>query len=148
MDKTTLTVLLLALAGGAAILAIPGGAVISGNTGRKLSFVDLLALAQQAGFQGTDSVFAAAIALAESRGDPMAYNPERAAEGGTPEGKGSYGLWQIYLKAHPEYEGVNLYDVNRNAAAAFEIYQKRGQSFLDWSTFKNGAYASLIPAGF
>jgi len=98
--------------------------------------------AANAGFEGADLIMAVAIALAESGGRVDAYNPETAA--GTPEGKGSYGLWQIYLHAHPEFEGVNLYDPQNNANAAYAIYEAAGESFRPWSTFKNLAYVSHL----
>src|SRR5205807_7428611 len=75
---------------------------------------DIAALAQNAGFSGSDVGVAVAIALAESSGNPGAYNPEPLARGGTPPGQGSYGLWQIYLKMHPEFAGQNLYDPATN----------------------------------
>lgn len=99
-------------------------------------------LASDAGFSGNDLVTAVAIALAESGGNPNNYNPETAA--GAPQGKGSYGLWQIYLNAHPEFAGDNLYDPAANANAAFSIYSASGQSFRAWSTFKSGAYQAFL----
>lgn len=112
---------------------------------KTFSFTDLLALAQNAGFTGSMAVIAAAVALAESGGNPTAYNPER--EAGTPEGKGSYGLWQIYLHAHPEFEGQNLYDPETNARAAYKVYTD-AESFKPWTTFKTMAYQSHIPEGY
>jgi hypothetical protein len=104
----------------------------------KLSIPQLIGVAQNAGFSGPDLQTAVAIALAESGGDPNAYNPERAA--GAVQGHGSFGLWQIYLTAHPEFSGQNLFDPNINAAAAYSVYAAAGNSFRPWSTFKNGAY--------
>lgn len=108
----------------------------------------LVTLAQNAGFTGPDVYTAAAIALAESGGNPNNYNPETAARGGTPQGQGSYGLWQVYLKMHPEFAGENLYDPQTNANAAYLIYSKAGNSFQPWSTYTGGqyqAYLSQIP---
>jgi len=110
------------------------------GSGSKLSGIAVYAA--NAGFEGADLIMAVAIALAESGGRVDAYNPETAA--GTPEGKGSYGLWQIYLKAHPEFEGVDLYDPQNNANAAYAIYEAAGESFRPWSTFKNLAYVSHL----
>lgn len=110
----------------------------------KLQIPQIVALAVQAGFAGPDLAVAVSIALAESGGDPQAYNPERAAN--TPQGYGSFGLWQIYLKAHPEYKGMNLFDPPANASAAFSIYTAAGNSFRPWSTFKNGAYLASLDA--
>lgn len=108
----------------------------------RLSYPALVQLAEGAGFD-VDSATAAAIAVAESGGDPNAYNPETQA--GAPEGKGSYGLWQIYLHAHPEYEGQDLTDPETNANAAYAIYVKAG-GFKPWSTFKSGAYQKYVQA--
>lgn len=102
--------------------------------------------AQTAGFDGQDLNIAVSIALAESGGNPNVYNPETAAAGGTPQGEGSYGLWQIYLKDHPEYASDNLYDPQTNANDAYEVYSKAG-GFSPWATYNSGEYqAHLAPA--
>lgn len=118
--------------------------VIGGIVGAKLSAAQIAQYAALAGFQGSDLVTAVAVALAESGGDPNAYNPETAA--GAPTGKGSYGLWQIYLNAHPEFAGQNLNDPQTNANAAFSVYRASGGAFTPWSTFNSGAYASNLDA--
>src|SRR5580700_1059943 len=105
--------------------------------------------AQNAGFSGADLQTAVAIALAESGGNPVTYNPETAA--GTPDGEGSYGLWQIYLNAHPEFAMENLYDPQTNANAAYSVYSAAG-GFSPWSTYGSGAYQAFLsqipaPAG-
>jgi lysozyme-like protein len=111
-----------------------------------LTPAQILYYAQTAGFDGQDLQTAVAIALAESQGNPNIYNPETAASGGTPPGEGSYGLWQIYLKDHPEYANDNLYDPQTNANDAYEIYSIAG-GFSPWSTYNSGAYqAYLAPA--
>ena len=101
--------------------------------------------AQMAGFDGADLTTAVAIALAESSGNPNVYNPETSAPGGTPAGQGSYGLWQIYLKEHPEFAADNLYDPQTNANDAYEIYSKAG-GFHDWSTYTEGTYQAFMGA--
>lgn len=108
-----------------------------------LSISQLVALAQAAGFSGPDLLTAVAVALAESGGNPQAYNPESAA--GAPQGQGSFGLWQIYLKAHPQFSGANLFDPGTNAAAAYSIYSSAG-GFSPWSTFTSGAYQGNLAA--
>lgn len=97
--------------------------------------------AQAAGFTGQDLVTAVAIALAESSGNANAYNPESGA--GAPAGQGSYGLWQIFLAAHPEYAGANLYDPQTNANAAYAIYSAAG-GFSPWATFNSSAYEAYL----
>ncbi|SRR5260370_14743624 len=118
----------------------------------KLSYQQIFALAQNAGFSDSDAAIAAAISLAESGGDANAYNKEPQDVPGkhnrtsAEDGLGSYGLWQIYLAAHPEYQGMNLLDPQTNANAAFDTYSKRGNRFTAWSTFNNGDYQSHIQA--
>jgi hypothetical protein len=99
--------------------------------------------AQTAGFDGDDLNIAVAIAMAESSGNPNVYNPETGAKGGTPAGQGSYGLWQIYLKEHPEFAADNLYDPQTNANDAYEIYSKAG-GFSPWTTYTSGAYQAYL----
>jgi alpha-L-arabinofuranosidase len=96
-------------------------------------------VASNAGFAGDDLVTAVAVALAESSGNPQAL-------GDIGIGQGSFGLWQISSKYHPEY-GPNfaaLYDPQANANAAFAIYSAAGNSFSPWSTFKTGSYAEFL----
>lgn len=115
-----------------------GGIVSSGGP---LSASDIAAYAQAAGFQGADLITATAIALAESGGNPMAH-------GDLALGQGSFGLWQIYSGAHPEF-GPNfaaLYDPATNAAAAYQIYNRAGMSFTPWTgTYLTGRYLQFVP---
>ena len=90
-------------------------------------------LAAAAGFSGNDLTVATAVALAESGGDPHAHPPAFTNED-------SRGLWQIYMLAHPEFAGADLYDPQINAAAAFRVYAAAGNSFYPWSAWKNGSY--------
>lgn len=108
----------------------------------KLTPFQIAGVAADAGFEGDDLTTAVAVALAESGGNPKAYNPEVAA--GTPEGQGSFGLWQIYRKAHPEFDGQDLTDPATNAQAAYSVYVDAGSSFSPWSTYKNGAYLAHL----
>lgn len=109
-----------------------------------LSVDQITALAAAAGFAGPDLVTAVAIALAESGGNPQAYNPEVSA--GAAAGQGSYGLWQIYLAAHPQYSAASLIQPDYNAAAAFQLYQQAGDSFQQWTTYRSGAYQAYVPS--
>jgi hypothetical protein len=111
-----------------------------------LSPAQIAQYAAAAGFTGNDLATAVAIALAESNppGNTQSYNPETAAPGGTPTGQGSYGLWQIYLKMHPEFAGEDLYDPQVNANAAFSIYAIAGNNFHPWSTYTNGTYGMYL----
>lgn len=109
-----------------------------------ISAQDIATYARNAGFDGNDLVTAVAVALAESGGNSGAYNPETAAKGGTPEGQGSVGLWQIYTKKHPEFAGQDLHDPQTNANAAFSVYSAAGQSFTPWSTYTSGKYSAYM----
>jgi hypothetical protein len=101
--------------------------------------------AAAAGFTGGDLVTAVAIALAESGGNPSNYNkepqdvPGNFGRSSPDDGLGSYGLWQIYLAAHPEFAGENLLDPQTNANAAYAIYAVAG-GFHPWSTYTSGEY--------
>lgn len=108
-----------------------------------LSPDQIQAVAANAGFTGDDMATAVAIALAESRGNSSAYNPELTARGGTPPGKGSVGLWQIYLKMHPEFSGLDLTDPQTNANAAYSIYSAAG-GFTPWATYTGGQYRAFL----
>jgi len=92
--------------------------------------------AANAGFSGFALFEAVAIAYAESSGDPNAV-------GDVDLGR-SIGLWQINLRAHPEYTEEALYDPQTNANAAFAIYQQAGESFSPWSTFNSGKYSEFL----
>lgn len=104
----------------------------------------LQSLAYNAGFRGSDLKTAVAVALAESGGNPLAYNPETAAH--TPAGSGSRGLWQIYGAAHPIYNSTAVFNPQANANAAYSVYKAAGNRFTPWSTFNNGS-ASRIAQG-
>lgn len=142
-----LVVLVVIVAGGLALRV--GGTVGDGSApspadfsqGGSMTASDIAYFAKMAGFLGQDLSTAIAIALAESSGNPVAYNPETAAK--TPDGMGSYGLWQIYKKAHPEYNNVDLFDPQLNANAAYAIYLAKG-GFSPWSTYKNNAYQAHL----
>jgi lysozyme-like protein len=117
------------------------------NMGQRLSYDAILQLAQNAGFDA-DAPTAAAIAVAESGGDPDAYNKESQAVGyhgrtDAEDGKGSYGLWQIYLFLHPEFAGQDLTDPETNANAAYRVFSD-AKGFHPWSTFKDGTYQQYM----
>lgn len=103
-----------------------------------MTISDIATVAQNAGFTGNDLVTAVAIALAESGGNPNAL-------GDIGIGQGSFGLWQINSKYHPEFgpDFTSLYDPQTNANAAYEIYVNAG-GFSPWSTFNSGSYQSFV----
>lgn len=108
--------------------------------GTRLAAKDIAIYAANAGFSGDALQTAVAIALAESGGDPKAHGDLSLP------GSGSYGLWQIYAKAHPEFgpDFTALYDPQTNANAAFQVYATAGASFYPWSTYKNDAYLAFL----
>lgn len=89
-------------------------------------------------FDASDVPTAAAIAMAESSGNPDALGDTLITTGG------SVGLWQVNLRWHPEYTADQLRDPVQNAAAAFKVYTEAGNSFEPWSTFKSGAYKEYL----
>lgn len=118
---------------GVAVVMLAGGSTFGmGN----LSADQIAQYADQAGFSGPDLQVAVAVALAESSGNPNAL--------GDPTLGVSVGLWQINLKAHPQYSQQALLDPQTNANAAYAIYQAAGNTFQPWSTYTGGQYSSYI----
>ena len=56
------------------------------------------------------------------------------------------GLWQINVRAHPEFDPIRLFEQDYNARAAF-LVSSHGTNWNPWTTFKNGAYRKYLPAG-
>lgn len=113
-----------------------GGDVTDSGSGGTLGSDDISSYAQNAGFSGDDLNTAVAIALAESSGNPQAVGDLTLGV--------SVGLWQINLKAHPEYTQDELYDPQKNANAAFAVYSAAKSQFTPWTTFKTGAYEAYL----
>jgi hypothetical protein len=89
--------------------------------------------AQLAGFSDPD--FATAIAMAESGGNPRAVAKT--------DREHSVGLWQINLRAHPQYTEAQMLDPKQNAAAAYKI-SRGGTNWRPWSTYQSGAYQRYL----
>jgi peptidoglycan hydrolase-like protein with peptidoglycan-binding domain len=92
---------------------------------------ELVTLTASIGFP--DPALAAAVAMAESGGNPYAVG-----DGGT-----SFGLWQIHMPAHPEFDASKLLEPNYNAHAALLI-SKSGTDWTPWTTYKTGAYKAYL----
>jgi hypothetical protein len=90
---------------------------------------ELQALAASVGFP--DPALAAAIAMAESGGNPQAVGDVTLGR--------SIGLWQINLAAHPQYDESSLFDPTTNAQAALAI-SSNGTNWKPWTTYNTGAY--------
>lgn len=101
-----------------------------------LSGSEIVAVATSAGLSGDTAAIAAAIALAESSGDPGSHNPV------PPDN--SYGLWQINMLAHTKKElGItsndDLYNPATNAKAMMKI-SNGGTNWHPWTTYTSGKY--------
>jgi hypothetical protein len=110
-----------------------------------LSYSQLVTLAQSAGF-GKDSDTAAAIALAESGGDPTQHN--------TKPPDNSYGLMQINMlgalgpdrrKRFNLKSNDDLFNPSTNMRVAYGIYQANG--FHAWTTYTSGKYKEFLKGG-
>jgi hypothetical protein len=102
----------------------------------KLSIGDIARHAAAAGFKGADLRMAVAVAYAESGGNPAAHALTSRED--------SRGLWQINVRAHPEFAGSNLYDPATNARAAKAVLAKQGWSA--WSVYTNGKAMLYLPS--
>ncbi len=80
---------------------------------------------------------AAAIILAESRGDPHAKKEDSV--------ENSYGLTQINADAWGPIAKTALGNPEQAVKIMRSIYDQRGGSFNDWSTYKNGVYKRYLP---
>lgn len=86
-----------------------------------------------AGGSRTSAPYAAAIALAESKGNPT-------EEGHNTNGTVDRGLWQI----NSVHGNLSTTDVAANAKAAVQIWNEGKGSFAPWVTFKTGAYRAYL----
>jgi hypothetical protein len=106
-----------------------------------MTLAELRSLAAHVGF--ADVVTAAAVAMAESGGDPCAQgDPNIGTRSCTPNGRStSFGLWQIHVTPtiHAAYDPLKLLDPTYNAQAALAI-SKGGTDWTPWTTFTSGAY--------
>jgi hypothetical protein len=125
--------------------SMQGKDFVGGASGAAGSASDLVQLARQAGFSPEQARVMAAIAMAESSGNPRAHNPNAAT------GDNSYGLWQINMLGGMGDErrrqfGINsneqLFDPATNASAARAIFDQQG--FGAWSVYKSGAYRRYL----
>jgi Lysozyme like domain len=120
------------------LLGVAPSIIGSATGGTTLNAQQIAGYAANAGFSGPDLQVAVAVALAESSGNTGAVGDLLITPGG------SIGLWQINLKAHPEYTAAQLTDPQANANAAYAIYSAAGSTFSPWSTYTNGAYSAYI----
>jgi hypothetical protein len=128
-------------AGGSTSGSAPSGPAPAGS----LNYDQLKNVAKGAGFNDADASRMAAIAMAESSGNPKAHNS-------TPPDN-SYGLWQINMignlgPARRKQLGISsneqLFDPVTNAKAAKLI--KDSQGWNAWTVHKTGAYKKFMPS--
>lgn len=103
-----------------------------------LSYSTLESLWTEAGGPSSVAPVAAAIAIAESGGNPAAVGPTWNGDAG------SIGLWQIQTGAHPQWTVAQLENPQTNAQAAVSIYQAAGNAFTPWSTYTEGTYLKYL----
>lgn len=104
-----------------------------------LGVQDLVGLAQAAG-TGGDPQTAAAVALAESGGDPAALNVNSDQWRSRDRG-----LWQINDHWHAEVSDACAFDPGCCARAAYAI-SNGWTDFSPWASFQSGAYQQFMPS--
>jgi len=138
---------------------LEGGTTSSANplpvflppSGASYSISDLVQLALSVGFKKENAAIAAAIAMAESGGDPTI---DTVKSGLDPEKKTEFsiGLWQINMlgrigeerRKKFNIENNDLYNPNLNAQIAYKI--SGGYNFNAWTTYAGGKYKTYLPA--
>ncbi len=110
----------------------PSGA---GDGGEVLSLTELRALTRELGF--AKPKVAAAIAMAESAGDPSAVGKNRKPR------SFDRGLFQINSRWHAEVSDRCAYDAQCNAREALRI-SDGGRNWRQWSTWHNEAYKAYL----
>lgn len=113
--------------------------------GKRMTLAQLRSLAAAVGF--ADPVTAAAIAMAESGGDPCAQgDPNTGVRSCTPNGTStSFGLWQVHVAGaiHAQYDPLRLLEAEYNARAALAI-SRGGADFTPWTTYTSGLYKRFM----
>lgn len=105
-----------------------------------MNLAQLQALAQGVGFP--DPALAAAVAMAESGGNPCAQGDPNigvhscSGPNGTSE---AFGLWQVNVLYNTQYDPTSLLDPTYNAKAALAI-SSNGTNWNPWTTYRTGAY--------
>lgn len=114
-----------------------------------LSYAQLEGAWVQGGGNPAKAAIAAAIAMAESGGNPNSHN------GNAGTGDNSYGLWQINMlgsmgpSRRAQYNLPNneaLFDPVTNARVAVAM-SNNGQNWGPWTTFTRGAYLRYLQNG-
>lgn len=106
-----------------------------------LTYAQLEGLWIKAGGSQPLAPVAAAIAEAESGGNPGAVNPND--NGGR---QSSFGLWQISTGTHAP-PSPNWADPATNAQLAVAKFRGAGNTFSPWGTYDSGAYRAYLSPG-
>jgi hypothetical protein len=114
----------------------------------RYSFSQLEALWIDAGGSKATAPLAAAIAEAESGGNPLAAYPGTTVAPGQGSTTDATGLWQILGLPQGNFTAAELTIPIDNARMAVAKYQQAGNSFSPWQTYTEGTYSipSPVPA--
>jgi hypothetical protein len=105
----------------------------------KYTYAQLEGLWTNAGGSAALAPIMAAVALAESSGNPQATNPND--NGGR---QTSWGLWQLSDGTHNQ-PVANILDPSVNASQAVKKYKSQG--LQAWGTYTSGAYKKFLQQG-
>jgi hypothetical protein len=111
------------------------------------SYAQLEALWIQAGGSSSVAPVAAAIALAESGGNPLAAYPGTTVAAGQGSTSDATGLWQILGLPSGNFSASGLTNPLSNAKMAVAKYDQAGDSFSPWQTYTSGAYEQYLQSG-
>ncbi len=102
-----------------------------------LSARDIYLVASNAGWSGSDTVKAVAIALAESggRSDATNKNTNKSTD---------YGLWQINSIHTAILRNGSWSNPQDNAIMAHAVYEGAGGKFTPWVAYKSGRYLAFM----
>jgi Lysozyme like domain len=137
--RWTWAIALAALATGTGKLATPTP-FRPGPKGAAMTIDELRALAKAIGFP--DPTLAAAVAMAESGGNPFAVRIVTDPKPGWTVER-SFGLWQINTLAHPQFDETQLLSASYNAHAALLVSQS-GKNWSPWPTYTSGRYLKFM----
>lgn len=112
-------------------------------TATTYSYAQLEQLWINAGGSSATAPVAAAIAEAESGGNPLAAYPGTTVAPGAGSNTDATGLWQI-LGVPAGFTPAQLTDPASNAQMAVAKYNAAGGSFSPWVTYTNGAYLPYV----
>ena len=116
--------------------ARPSGGVHNSGQSAPYSVNEILALLHYVGFSGQNQANLAAIAMAESGGDPNAVHTNQ-------DGSRDRGLFQINDQSYPGVSDACAFDPVCSARQAVAIDKRSGTT--PWSTWGNGSAEAWLP---